>query len=118
MEIEELNAEDGRLLQAIDLQNSGIVSEFPLAVRKTSNSDPLADPQPVSAWCRGQYPLHRSSPLCQQADKRRAKDKERQIRDKELLERWPRVDGEAELQLLYEDAIPRALYCLYNWDLN
>ena len=46
--------------------------------------------------------------MCQQAGKRREKDKERQIRDKELLERWPRVDGDAELRLLYEGAIPKA----------
>ena len=112
--IEELNAEVDRLLQSIGLQNSeaGINSDLPgcepQAVPKTENPDPLAGPQPVSAWYQGQYPLHRTLQLCQQADKsRREKDKERQIRDKELLERWPRVDGDAELRLLYEGAIPR-----------
>ena len=112
--IKELNAEVDRLLQSISLQNSevGINSDFPgcepQAVPKTENPDPLAGPQPVSAWYQGQYPLHQTLQLCQQADKsRREKDKERQIRDKELLERWPRVDGNAELRLLYEGAIPR-----------
>ena len=111
--IEELNAEVDCLLQSIGLQNSeaGINSDLPgcepQAVPKTSNPDPLAGSQPVSTWYQGQYPLHRTSPLCQQADKSRRKDKERQIRDKELLERWPRVDGDAELRLLYEGAIPR-----------
>ena len=61
-EIKELNAETDRLLQSIGPQNSGIDSDFPdcepQAVPKTSNSDPLAGSQPVSAWCRGQYPLH------------------------------------------------------------
>ena len=73
--IEELNADVDRLLQSIGLQNPGIDSELPQAVPKTSNSDPLAGPQPASSWRRGQYPLHRTSPLCQQADKRR-KNKE------------------------------------------
>ena len=126
--IKELNAEVDRLLQSISLQNSevGINSDLPgcepQAVPKTENPDPLAGPQPVSAWYQGQYPLHRTLQLCQQADKsrrekdkerqirdkeRQIRDKERQIRDKELLERWPRVDGNAELRLLYEGAIPR-----------
>ena len=91
VDIGELNVEVDRPLQSICPQNPGIDPDLPdcepQAVPKTSNSDLLAGPQPVSAWCRGQYPLHRTSPLCQQADKRREKDKEQQIRDKELLER-------------------------------
>ena len=62
VETEELNAEADRLLQSIGLQNSGIDPDLPdcepQAVPKTSNSDLLAGPQPVSAWYRGQYPLH------------------------------------------------------------
>lgn len=83
LEIEELNAEGDRLPQLISLQNSGIDSDLlgcnykPQAVRKTPNSDPLTGALPVSAWCRGRYPLRQTLPLYQQADRRRReKDKE------------------------------------------
>ena len=109
---EELDAEVNRLLQSIGLQNSEIEPNLPdgnpqTAVPETSNpGPPVPGRQPASAWYRGQYPLHQALSSCQQADRsRREKDKEWQIRDKELPEKWPRVDGDAELQLLYEGII-------------
>jgi hypothetical protein len=102
--IEELNAEVNRLLQSIDM-----------AVELESDSESVPVPLPVvepgsesvSSWYKGKYPLHYRQPMCVQADREtRRKDKERQIRDKRLLERWPRVDGAEELRLLYEGNIP------------
>ena len=114
MEIEELNAEVDRLPQSIGLKNSGTDSELPQALPKTykfgfTGRAPTIKymvPRPVST-------TPNIAIMSTGGQREEEKDKERQSRDKELLERWPRVDGDTELRLLYEGAIPRALYFLY-----
>ena len=57
----------------------------------------------TSAWYKGRYPLCRRPPLCIQADlQRMERDRERQLQDKHLLDKWPRVSGASKLRLLYK----------------
>ena len=78
----ELGAGVDRVLQLIGLQNSDIDSDLPdckpQAAPETLNSDPLAEPRPLSAWYRGKYALRQTlSVAVSQADRnRREKDKE------------------------------------------
>ena len=57
----------------------------------------------TSTWYKGSYPLCRRPPLCVQADMQRMeRDRERQLRDKPLLDKWPRVSHADKLRLLHE----------------
>ena len=60
----------------------------------------------TSTWYKGSYPLCRRPPLCVQADiQRMERDRERQLRDKPLLDKWPRVSRADKLGLLYEGIV-------------
>ena len=57
----------------------------------------------TSAWYKGRYPLCRRPPLYIQVDlPRMERDRERQLRDKHLLDKWPRVSGANKIRILHE----------------
>ena len=90
-------------------------SEIDSEAVTTSNTS--TDSTTGSIWYRGQYPLHRKSPLCVQADrKRKESDRERQLRDEPLLSRMPMGAGpravtEAGRRAVTKKATSRGVEC-------
>jgi hypothetical protein len=114
LEIAALEAEVDVLLQGVQVDETlelefglDLDSEVPLPgpvpVPASNDVGTASDTGTTSGWYHGKYPLHRKSPLCFEIDrKRKEQDIERQMRDKHLLDKWPRVSI-AEKEKLLQD---------------
>ena len=92
--VEALDEEVNQLLQ--EMQDSEVPLPTPVPATNHLGSG-------TSTWYKGNYPLCRRPPLCVQTDlQRMERDRERQLRDKHLLDKWPRVSGADKLRLLHE----------------
>ena len=91
--VEALDEEVDQLLQEMQ-------EEVPLPTL-ASNTSHLESG--TGTWYKGNHPLCRRPPLCVRADiQRMERDRERQLKDKNLLDKLPRVSCADKLRLFHE----------------
>ena len=101
-----LDEEVNQLLQ--EMQDSEVPLPTPVPATNRLGSG-------TSTWYKGNYPLCRRLPLCVQADlQRMERDRERQLGDKHLLEKWRRVSGADKLRLLHAGIFESAVAEILN----